>query len=267
MHNGASMSNTSLLFSLVLVLIALTINYKESLGLGKDMIIGVSRMAIQLLIVSFVLKYIFKADNKVITAFIIIFMSVNAAYNASLRGKQIDGSFKISLIAIFGGVLSSLIILVATGALDFTAQQLIPITGMLAGNGMNIIGLSYRNLNTSFKDNRQKVEEKLALGATTKDASKEIMREAIKGATQPTVDTTKTVGLVALPGMMSGMMISGTDPMMAIKYQIMVYFMLLSTAMIVSVIAVYLAAPKFYNNGRIKSQEEMINKEKTTMSK
>lgn len=254
-NNAANMSTLSLLFSFALVLIGLAINYKEELGLGKDIIIGIVRMIVQLFVVSFVLNYIFGLDNKFATLLVVSFMSLNAAYNASLRGKDIPNAFRISIISIIGGVAISLILLVLTGAISFTAQQMIPITGMLGGNAMNIIGLSFRNLKLSLSDNKQKVEEKLALGANVKDASKEIMKEAIKGATQPTVDTTKTVGLVALPGMMSGMMIAGVDPLMAIKYQIMVYFMLIATAMVTAVLAVYQATPYFYEDGRLKRKE------------
>lgn len=251
MNNAAEMSTWSLVFSFFLVIIAIALNYKEKLGIGKTIIYSIARMIIQLIVVGYVLKYIFEVDNKIITLVLIIIMNLNAAYNASKRGKNISNSFKISTIAIFGGVFVSLIVLVLTGSIKFTSQQMIPVTGMLAGNSMNIVGLSYRNLNTSFRDNRQKIEERLALGADTKIASKEIMREAIKGSTQPTVDTVKTVGLVTLPGMMSGMMIGGVEPIMAIKYQIMVYFMIMATAMITAILTVYLATPEYFEDGRL----------------
>lgn len=252
MNSQEYMSTLSLVFAFVLVLIGLAVNFKEKLGLEKDIIVGITRMIVQLFLVSMVLKYIFDADHKIITVAVVAIMCLNAGYNASLRGKDIPNSLKISMVSILGGVVVSLAILVITGAIKFTAQQMIPVTGMLAGNSMNIIGLSFRNLKLSFKDNRQKVEEKLSLGATVREASKEIMKEAIKGATQPTVDRTKTVGLVALPGMMSGMMVAGADPMVAIKYQIMVFFMLIATAMITAYLTVYQTAPAFYEDGRLQ---------------
>lgn len=213
MNNAVNISTTSLVLTFLLVLIGLAFNFKEKLGLEKDIIVGIVRMVIQLLIVSYLLRYIFDYDSPWLTLGIIIFMSLNAAYNSLLRGKDIPNVLRISVISILGGVAVSQIILVLTGALEFKSQQMIPITGMLAGNAMNIIGLGFRNLKLYFKDNRKKVEEKLSLGATTKEASKEIVKEAIKGATQPIIDTTKTVGLVSLPGMMSGMIISGADPL------------------------------------------------------
>ena len=95
---------------------------------------------------------------------------------------------------------------------------------MIAGNAMTTIGLCYRNLNSLFRDQRQQILEKLSLGANPNQASRTILRETIKSGMQPSLDSAKTVGIVSLPGMMSGLMFAGTVPMTAIMYQIMVTF-------------------------------------------
>jgi len=87
----------------------------------------------------------------------------------------------------------------------------------------------------------------LSLGASTKMASGSIIRDSIRAAMIPTVDAAKTVGLVSLPGMMSGLIFAGIDPVKAIKYQIMVTFMLLATASLSTIIAGYLSYRRFYN--------------------
>ena len=88
----------------------------------------------------------------------------------------------------------------------------------------------------------------LALGATGFQASRAIIRESIKTGMQPTIDSAKTVGLVSLPGMMSGLIFAGVDPVYAIKYQIMVTFMLMSATSIGSVIAIYLSYRNYFND-------------------
>lgn len=113
---------------------------------------------------------------------------------------------------------------------------------------MVAIGLCYRNLYTKFRDQRQQVLEKLALGAPVKLASLPILQESIKTAMQPTIDSAKTVGLVSLPGMMSGLIFAGVDPVHAIKYQIMVTFMLLSTTSLGAIIAGYKAYKNYFNH-------------------
>ncbi len=166
-------------------------------------------------------------------------------------GRGIDHALAISLLAIFvstGGV--TLGVLVLSGAIKFVPSQMIPISGMIASNSMVAIGLAYRSLNSQFHDQRQGVLERLALGgAGLLDASIAIVREAIRtGGMSPTIDSAKTVGLVSLPGMMSGLIFAGgVDPVRAIRYQIMVTFMLLSATSLGSIIACYLAYRNFYN--------------------
>ncbi|CQT16880.1 YbbM seven transmembrane helix protein [Salmonella enterica subsp. enterica serovar Typhi] len=86
------------------------------------------------------------------------------------------------------------------------------------------------------------------MGATPKMASAGLIRDSIRASLIPTIDSAKTVGLVSLPGMMSGLIFAGIDPVKAIKYQIMVTFMLLSTASLSTIIACYLTYRKFYNS-------------------
>lgn len=256
MESQLVISPMSLVLAFSLVAIAMMIGYKEQLGLNKDLIISVVRMIIQLVAAGFILTYIFGLDNNIVTAVIMLIMAVNAAYNASKRAGGIPNAFRTSMIAILMGTMVSIFILVATGTLVFVPAQMIPVTGMLVGNAMAIIGLSFRNMNMLFRDQRQLINEKIALGATPKQACDELIKEAISAALQPTVDSTRTVGLVALPGMMTGMMIAGAMPLDAIMYQIMVYFMLIATATITSVIAVYLSYPTFFDKkGRLLTRK------------
>jgi putative ABC transport system permease protein len=98
-----------------------------------------------------------------------------------------------------------------------------------------------------FKNKREEVETKLSLGADLLPASREIIKDAIKTGMLPTIDSAKTLGIVSLPGMMTGLILAGTSPVEAIKYQIMVTFMLLATTSISSLIACYLSYTSFFN--------------------
>ncbi|WP_455820748.1 iron efflux ABC transporter permease subunit FetB [Pseudomonas cerasi] len=244
--NQHNITNESLALALMLVVIALLVSGKERLGLEKDIIWSVARAIVQLVIVGYVLKYIFDLNNQWLTVLMVLFICVNAALNAKKRSHTIDRGFLISFIAITTGTALTLTILLLSGAIEFMPMQVIPISGMVAGNAMVAVGLCFSNLNQRFSDNRQKVEEMLSLGASAKLASTSIVRDSIRAAMIPTVDAAKTVGLVSLPGMMSGLIFAGIDPVKAIKYQIMVTFMLLGTASLSTIIAGYLAARRFY---------------------
>lgn len=242
-----AVSNTTLIFAALLVFVALYIGYREKLGVDKDIIISVVRAIIQLVVVGYLLKYVFRINNVWLTLILILIIIFNAAYNANKRAAGIRHALPISLLAILSSTGLTLAVLVFSGSIRFIPSQMIPISGMIASNSMVAIGLCYRNMNSSFRDRRQQVLERLALGADLRLASIDIVRESIRTGMAPTIDSAKTVGIVSLPGMMSGLIFAGVDPVHAIKYQILVTFMLLSATSIGSVIACYLAYKQFYN--------------------
>ncbi len=162
--------------------------------------------------------------------------------------KSVSWQHHPSFIAITVGAGITLAVLILSGSIEFIPMQVIPIAGMIAGNAMVAVGLCYNNLGQRVISEQQQIQEKLSLGATPKQASAILIRDSIRAALIPTVDSAKTVGLVSLPGMMSGLIFAGIDPVKAIKYQIMVTFMLLSTASLSTIIACYLTYRKFYNS-------------------
>ena len=139
--NSLNISNLSLLFASTLVFIALLIDYKEKLGLGKDIFIAAIRTVIQLFIIGYVLSAIFKVDNIIVTSLMVLFIIFNAAYNAGKRAKHLQNGFKISLMAISMGTFLSLAVLFFSGTLKWTPSQIVPITGMIASNAMTAIGV------------------------------------------------------------------------------------------------------------------------------
>lgn len=246
--NETNVINTSsLIISSSLVLISILFSYSQKLKLEKDTIIGVVRAIVQLTIVGYLLNYIFGLKNPIFTTLLLLFMIFNAALNASKRGKEIKNGLLISFISIGGGATITLSILLLSGAIQYEAYQIVPISGMIIGNSMVALGLCYRQLTSDFKNKRQEVETKLSLGADILPSSIEIIRNSIKTGMVPTIDSTKTLGIVSLPGMMTGLILAGTPPVEAIKYQIMVTFMLLSTTSIASFIACYLSYKHFFN--------------------
>jgi putative ABC transport system permease protein len=242
-----AVSNWSLLLAFALVLIAVVISTKEHLGLSKDIFISVARAIVQLVVVGFILKAIFKINNVWLTIVMTMIIIFNAAWNANQRDPNPHRHFWQSVVAEAVGTYLTLGTLVASGTIKLTPVQVIPITGMIAGNEMVAVGLCFKALHDGFHDQRQQVLEKLALGADRQQASHTLMRRAIKTGMQPTIDSIKTVGLVNLPGMMSGLIFAGVDPVYAIRYQIMVSFMLLSASSLGSVIACYLAYRNYFN--------------------
>lgn len=244
-HN---ISNQSLALALLLVVVALLVSKKEKLGLERDIIWSVARAIVQLTLVGYVLKYLFGVNNTALTLLMVLFICINAAVNANKRSRAISGGFVIAMTAITSGTVLTLTILLLSGSIEWLPMQIVPITGMIAGNAMVAVGLCFTQLNQRIADNRQPIMEMLSLGASPKHASAAILRDSIRSAMIPTVDAAKTVGLVSLPGMMSGLIFAGIDPVKAIKYQIMVTFMLLATASLSTIIAGYLSYRRFFTH-------------------
>lgn len=241
------MSTMSLIIASCLIAIPITISRKEKLGLEKEIIISMVRAIIQLLAVGYILDMVFGLNNPIVIMILILIMSINASLNIIKRGKNIKNVFIISLVSILVGSIITIFVLVLSGVIDFTANEIIPVSGMIISNSMVAIGLSYRNLNTSFNIRRAEVETKLSLGASIKESSKDILRDSIKVAIIPTIDSAKTLGIVSLPGTMTGLILGGVSPIMAVKFQIMVTFMIISSASISTLISTYLAYKSFYN--------------------
>ena len=257
--NNVDVSYLSLFLALSLVLVALIISSKEKLGLTKDIIASVLRTIVQLTVVGYLLYYIFDVDNIFLTLAMVLIIVYNASRQADKRNPNHKKRFHQSFLAIFLATGLTLTVLILSGAIQFLPSQIIPITGMIASNSMVAIGLCYREMNSLFRDQRQQVLEKLALGAPVKLASASIVRQAIRTAMQPTIDSAKTVGLVSLPGMMSGLIFAGVSPIFAIKYQIMVMFMLLSATSLGAVIAAYFAYRHYFNDrAQLDFEEEKV---------
>jgi putative ABC transport system permease protein len=245
--NSAYISTGSLLAASSLVMIAIGFSYYQRLKLEKEILVSIVRAVLQLLAVGYVLEYIFGMKNPVFTTLIILFMMLNAAYNAAKRGEGIQNGFAISFVSILAGTVVSLSVLLLSGSIKYEPYQMIPVSGMVISNAMIALGLCYRNITSQFRSRRDEVEVKLSLGADMLDASKEIIRDSIRTAMLPTIDSAKTMGIVALPGTMTGLILAGTSPIVAVKYQIMVQFMLFSTTSIAALIACYLSYRKFFN--------------------
>lgn len=246
--SGANLSIDSLLIASLLVFVSMGFSYFQKLKLEREILVSVIRAIIQLVAVGYVLEFIFKLDNPLFTTALVLIMTFNAAYNASSRGKGIKRVLTISFVSILAGSGVTLLVLVLARAIQYRPYQIIPICGMIISNAMVALGLCFRQMSSDFKKRREEVETKLALGADILPSSIEIIRDSIRTGMIPTIDSAKTLGIVSLPGMMTGLILAGTSPLQAIRYQIMVTFMLLSTTAIASFMACYFSYRSFFNS-------------------
>ncbi|MEF9542243.1 iron export ABC transporter permease subunit FetB [Staphylococcus aureus] len=242
------MSNTALGLTALLLVIPIIISYKEGLHIIKDLIVATLRAVVQLIILGFLLHYIFKINDKWLLILCVLVIIINGSWNTISRASPVmHHVFWISFLAIFIGTALPLAGTIATGAIQFTANEVIPIGGMLANNGLIAINLAYQNLDRAFVQDGTNIESKLSLAATPKLASKGAIRESIRLAIVPTIDSVKTYGLVSIPGMMTGLIIGGVPPLQAIKFQLLVVFIHTTATIMSALIATYLSYGQFFN--------------------
>jgi putative ABC transport system permease protein len=122
-----------------------------------------------------------------------------------------------------------------------TPPYVIPISGMVIGSSMVVAGLFFTHMKREVETSRGEIETLLCLGASKRQAIQEVLKRAVKSSMIPTFDTMKTIGLVQLPGTMTGMIIAGASPIEAVRYQIMIMFSFATAATVTAVILAMLS--------------------------
>lgn len=245
-----SLSDMALSFSFILVTIILT--SLNGINRNKDIIIGVFRMTIQLAIAGFILVYIFDSKSLIFTCLMLLFMEASAIFNIIRPIKNILPR-KVIPVIIFAMVISSLsslfafVILVIRPDPIYNPQYLIPIAGMIVGNTMTGIALALKATLSNIESQRTKIEGSLMLGAYPVMAMDEINKDVFDLAIMPNLNSMKNMGLITLPGMMTGQILGGVVPTIAIKYQISVMIAITSAVTIGVFIFLKFSTNKFFN--------------------
>lgn len=232
--------------SVVFMLVAIGVSRWQESDLEKELLVATIRSFVQLIAIGYVLELVFDVDNPLITVLILVVMTVVAGRTAANRAKKTPNAQMIALVSIAVGSILTISILIIFGVFQFIPQDIVPIGGMVIGNSMTTATLVITRLTSDFHDQRNMIESKLALGATSRQASLTQFQRTIKSAMSPIVDTTKTVGLIKLPGAMTGMILAGASPLQAVQLQLIVMYMLVGAGTFTGLIAAYLTYRQFF---------------------
>jgi len=212
-----------------LMLIAVGISHWQKLGLAQRLVIGAIRTVVQLMLVGYALVYIFALDRWYLVGVALLCMllvatkaAVNRQFSASRTLLMITG---VAMLLASGLTLLYISTLVVRVTPWYNPQYLIPLFGMIIGSAMNAAAIAAERLASEMAARTAEIEAYLALGATVQQASQQPVRQALRAALMPTVNGLMVVGIVTLPGMMTGQILAGASPLIAIRYQIVVAFM------------------------------------------
>ncbi len=241
----------------LLVLAAGICSIYLNLKLEKDMLVGTIRTFLQLFLLGYVLKIVFALNNPFVVFLLFAFMIVFAA-------RIISGRVKERRIPYFLPVLASMFlsymiinIFVMSAIIQATPWYnpvyFIPIGGMIIGNSMNAISISMNNWFEGLSKERDRIELYLSLGATPIESSRENFKDSIKAGMIPSINALMSVGVVSIPGMMTGQILAGISPLIAIKYQIIIMLLIVGATAISTILALHIVRRlSFASNQQLK---------------
>ncbi|XP_011077408.1 protein ALUMINUM SENSITIVE 3 [Sesamum indicum] len=232
--------------ALAVVAMAIFLSYLQKLGLEAEMAYSIFRAFLQLSIIGFVLQFIFNQKNAVWIVMAYLFMVSIAGYTAGQRAKHIPRGKYVAGVSILAGTSITMVMLVVLSVFPFTPRYIIPVAGMMVGNAMTVTGVTMKKLRDDIKIQMSLVETALALGATPRQATLQQVKRALVIALSPVLDNAKTVGLISLPGAMTGLIMGGASPLEAIQLQIVVMNMLIGASTVSSIMSTYLCWPSFF---------------------
>jgi len=217
-------------FGLLFILIAGVASFLHALKLERDLLIGTVRTFAQLFLLGYILKMVFDINHFLLVLLIFVFMIFFATWTIYRRINENQISFFFPtffsmLISFF--FISFMVTAIVVGVKPWwKPQYFIPLGGMVIGNSMNAIAIALERLLSELRTKRYEIEMKLCHGADYREASQEILRNAMKAGMIPSINSMMAVGMVFIPGMMTGQILAGADPTAAIKYQIVVMVMI-----------------------------------------
>ncbi len=244
---------SDLLLAATLVLLLAGSSFALSLGISRDLLIGALRTVIQLLLVGLVLKVLFAHASLLwISAMAALMVAVATREVYARQSRPLAGGWGLGVSAVplfvssFTLTAIALVVIISPQPW-YLPQYAIPLLGMVLGNAMTAVALGLDRLTSSAFQQRGQIEARLALGQTWRQAMSGLQRESARIALVPVINAMAAAGVVSLPGMMTGQILSGTPPMEAVKYQILIMFLIAAATGLAALLAISGAARRLFD--------------------
>jgi putative ABC transport system permease protein len=217
--------------SLVLVAVAVAVSWWRRLGLERRILWATFRAIVQLLAVGVALTIVIDPDRPLLWSW--LWAAAMAAYAGDVvrrRAPEIPHLLPLASAAFVAAAVLTLGVVFGLGIMPVEGRTVVPLAGMMVGNAMNAAVLTARRTVEELRDKRAEIEARLALGQPAPVAARPYVAAALRTALIPQVETTKAVGLVFLPGAMTGLILAGVEPIDAVLVQAVVMFLVLGAA-------------------------------------
>ena len=216
--------------SLVLIALALGLSFAQQLKLEREIVWASARAAAQLLLVGVALVVVLDQETPLAVSWAwVAAMVLFAAATVRARARGVPGIFGISLVAMSAITTVSLGVIFGLGIFPVEPEAIVPLAGMMIGNAMAQTVLAANRVVAEIHGRRDEVEARLALGQPAQVASRPYVADALRTAMIPQIERTKAVGIVILPGAMTGLILAGVDPADAVRVQLAVMYLILGS--------------------------------------
>lgn len=235
--NAVNVGPLGVAASLSLIAVAVVLSWREHLGLGRSIAWAAFRAIVQMLAIGAALGLVLADDAPLVWSWVwvVAMVTIGAATVAS-RVPGTPGVFVVTWLSLGVAVGVSLAVVFGFGIFPLEARTLVPSAGMLMGNAIGATVLAVRRTTAEVSEHRDEIEVRLALGQTGRAALRPHLAEAMRTSITPQIEQTKIVGLIALPGTMTGLLLAGVEPLDAVLTQTVVMFLILGSVAVTSVI-------------------------------
>lgn len=234
-----------LAIALTVLLVVLTAVYARRFGIGKEISLAGARALVQVLILASIILLLFRLPLYW-SLILLLAMAAIAGHTTYSRSGKIEKGLPLAVVSIAIASALLLIPFFLLGIFPFEARYVIPTGSILIGNAMNVSSLAIDRYRGEIKNRRAEVEAYLALGAPPKLAASACLKQGILSALIPSIDNMKNLGLVWIPGVMTGMLLGGADPLEAASIQIAIFTSIFAAGMIASSLLLHYSTDSFF---------------------
>jgi putative ABC transport system permease protein len=230
---------------LTIILILLSAAFARRFGIGRDISLAGSRAMIQILILASIILLLFELSIYW-SVLMLLAMAIIAGHTTYTRSGKLQKGLTMSIMSI---VLASVLLLIPFFLLNIfplEARYIIPTGSIFIGNAMNISSLAMDRYRGEIRNRRNEIEAYLALGATPRIATAASLTQGINSALIPSIDNMKNLGLVWIPGVMTGLLLGGADPMEAASIQIALFTSIMAAGMLASSLLLHFSTESFF---------------------
>jgi putative ABC transport system permease protein len=234
---GVDVGWAGLVVSLAFVGVAVALSASQHLAIGRSVAVAVVRSLAQMAVVGVALVPIVDPDTQLVWSWLwVVGIVTFAAVTVTRRVPEVPGLLPVALAAMAAVAATGMAIVFGFGVFELDGRSLVPVAGMVVGNSMKAGVVAARRVSEVAAEQRAEIEAGLALGMTVRGASRRLVRSALRTAISPQVEQTAALGIVFLPGAMTGLILAGVDPLDAVRAQLVLMYVILAGVVIAAVV-------------------------------